>query len=105
MVHAVRAQVAVMNNGERKGGAPEYWQMVREAPGLADLWQLHRSAAGAAAHNSPEQFLANIDETDHGHNLKMSARPDGSFVMTNERTQFTKEYPARTTSAARSSAP
>ena len=105
MVHALRARIAVMNNGERKGGAPGYWQIVREAPGIEDLWQLHRSAAGAATHNSPEQFLANLDETDHGHHLKLSARTDGSFVMTNERTQLTKEYPARATPATRTSAP
>src|SRR6266576_2567236 len=61
------ALVALMNNGERKGGSPEYWQTVHEAPGLEDFWQIHRSAAGGAEHNSPEQFLANINETDHGH--------------------------------------
>ena len=46
MVHAIRARVAIMNNGERKGGSPEYWQTVHDAPGLEDFWQLHRSAAG-----------------------------------------------------------
>jgi hypothetical protein len=105
LVHAIRARVAVMNNGERKGGAPSYWDIVHAAPGLEDFWQLHRSAAGGAEHNSPEQFLANLNETDHGHHLKLSARADGSFVMTNERTQFTKEYPARATRATRTSAP
>jgi competence protein ComEC len=102
MVHAIRARVAVMNNGERKGGAPEYWQVVHDAPGLQDFWQLHRSAAGGADHNSPEQFLANINEIDHGHSLKMSVRADGSFTMTNERNGFSKEYPARAKSAAAS---
>ena len=93
-----------MNNGERKGGAPEYWQIVHEAPGLEDFWQLHRSAAGGAEHNSPEQFLANLSESDHGHNIKMSVRVDGSFAMTNERSGFTKEYPAtmKNTSASSS---
>ena len=95
MVHAIRARVALMNNGERKGGSPEYWQVVHEAPGLEDFWQLHRSAAGGPEHNSPEQFLANLNEIDHGHNVKMSVRADGSFTMTNERTGFTKEYPVR----------
>jgi competence protein ComEC len=94
LVHRIRARVAVMNNGERKGGAPEYWQIVHEAPGLEDFWQLHRSAAGGAEHNSPEQFLANLNETDHGHNIKMSVLPEGSFTMTNQRNGFTKEYPA-----------
>jgi hypothetical protein len=101
LVHALRARVAVMNNGERKGGSPEYWQTVHEAPGLEDFWQLHRSAAGGADHNSPEQFLANLNETDHGHYLKISAKADGSFTMTNQRNNFTKEYPARMRTAAR----
>ena len=94
-VDAIRARIAVMNNGERKGGSPEYWQTVHDAPGLEDLWQIHRSAAGGANHNSPEQFLANINEKDHGHYLKMSVTPDGSFTMTNERTGFTKHYLGR----------
>jgi competence protein ComEC len=103
LVQAIRARVAVMNNGERKGGDPAYWQTVRDAPGLADFWQLHRSAAGGAEHNSPEQFLANVNETDHGHNLKMSVRADGSFSMTNERNGFMREYPAKAKSAVSSS--
>jgi beta-lactamase superfamily II metal-dependent hydrolase len=103
LVHAIRARVAVMNNGERKGGDPGYWQTVHDAPGLGDFWQLHRSAAGGVEHNSPEQFLANVNETDHGHNLKMSVGADGSFSMTNERNGFMREYPARAKSAVSSS--
>ncbi|PYU26698.1 MAG: MBL fold metallo-hydrolase [Acidobacteria bacterium] len=103
LMHAIRARVAVMNNGERKGGDPAYWQTVHEAPGLVDFWQLHRSATGGADHNSPEQFLANLSEIDHGHNLKMSVRADGSFSMNNERNGFMREYPARTKSAVSSS--
>jgi competence protein ComEC len=103
LVHAIRARVAVMNNGERKGGDPVYWQTVHDAPGLVDFWQVHRSAAGGAEHNSPEQFLANLNEADHGHNLKMSVHPDGSFSMTNERNGFSRDYPARAKSAVSSS--
>jgi len=93
LVHAIRARVAVMNNGERKGGDPEYWQIVHTAPGLQDFWQIHRSAAGGAEHNSPEPLLANLNETDHGHYIKMSVHSDGSFTMANERNGFTKSYP------------
>jgi competence protein ComEC len=103
LVHAIRAKVAVMNNGERKGGDPSYWQIVHDAPGLVDFWQLHRSAAGGTDHNSAEQFLANLNETDHGHNLKMSVRADGGFSVTNERNGFSREYPARAKSAVSSS--
>jgi len=83
-----------MNNGERKGGSPEYWQTVtrRRARGFLANTSLGGGRRGAQL---PEQFLANINETDHGHDIKMSVRPDGSFAMTNERTGFTKEYPVR----------
>ena len=86
---------------EKRRGS-QYWDIVHSAPGLEDFWQLHRSAAGGAQHNSPEQFLANLNETDHGHNLKMSVKPDGSFTLTNERSGFSKTYspPARSTSSA-----
>jgi len=94
LVHAIRARVALMNNGERKGGSPEYWQTVHEAPGLEDFCK-YIARRQAARSTIPEQFLANINETDHGHDIKMSVRPDGSFAMTNERTGFTKEYPVR----------
>ena len=100
LVHAIRARAAIMNNGERKGGDPSYFDIVHAAPGLQDLWQLHRSAAGGTAHNSPEQFLANLNETDHGHNLKLIARADGSFTVTNERTGLAKDYPAPKPAAA-----
>jgi beta-lactamase superfamily II metal-dependent hydrolase len=92
LIRAIRGRVAVMNNGERKGGTPEYWDIVRAAPGLEDFWQLHRSAAGGSEHNAPEQFLGNLDEVNHGHNLKMSVKPDGSFTITNERNGFSKTY-------------
>jgi beta-lactamase superfamily II metal-dependent hydrolase len=96
LVQAIQARIALMNNGERKGGSPEYWQTVHESLGLEDFWQIHRSAAGGTDHNSPEQFLANLNEVDHGHYIKMSVRADGSFTITNERNGFTKEYKAVT---------
>jgi beta-lactamase superfamily II metal-dependent hydrolase len=95
LIYAIRPRVAVMNNGERKGGAPEYWKTVRATPGLEDFWQIHRSAAGGTENNSPDSFLANVNETDHGHYLHMSVRQDGGFTIRNSRTGFTKDYPAR----------
>jgi competence protein ComEC len=94
LVHGVRPRVAVMNNGTRKGGSPDAWRVIREAPGLEDIWQLHRSEAGGAAHNAPEPYIANVDETT-GHWIKLSAQADGAFVITNGRTGYSKRYAAR----------
>jgi competence protein ComEC len=93
IVHAVRPRVAVMNNGAKKGGAKPAWRIVRDAPGLEDLWQVHYAADGGPDHNAPEAFIANMDETT-GHGIRISARSDGSFTVTNERNGHTKQYAA-----------
>ncbi|MDQ6676215.1 MAG: MBL fold metallo-hydrolase [Acidobacteriota bacterium] len=93
IVDALHPKVAIMNNGARKGGSPEAWKVVRESPGLADIWQLHFAVAGGDASNVPEQFIANPSETgDSGNYLKLSAHEDGTFTVTNSRNGFSKSY-------------
>jgi len=91
LVHAVRPRVAVMNNGARKGGNPSAWRIIKDAPGLEDLWQVHHSVEGGAASNVPEPFIANPDETT-AHGIRMSAQRDGGFTVTNDRNGHTKTY-------------
>jgi competence protein ComEC len=95
IVHALRPRVAIMNNGAKKGGAPEAWKIVKASPGLEDLWQLHFSVAGASEHNSPEALIANLAEKCAGKYIKVSASEDGSFTVLNERNAYTKTYAAR----------
>lgn len=61
LVHGLAPRVAVMNNGTRKGGAPEAFRVLHASPGLEDLWQLHWSH-NAGLDNSPAVFIANIDD-------------------------------------------
>ena len=112
LVHAIGARVAIMNNGPRKGGSRETWDTLKSAPGLEDVWQLHYSVQrppsagsdekgqpGGPDLNAPEQFIANLDETNPEHSpayfLKISVRQDGSFVVTNARNGHSKEYKKR----------
>jgi beta-lactamase superfamily II metal-dependent hydrolase len=112
LVHALGARIAVMNNGPRKGDSRETWETLKSAPGLEDIWQLHYSEQrpanpafeengqpGGKDLNAPEQFIANLDGTTPSHSpaysLKISVRPDGSFIVTNARNAFSKEYKAR----------
>ena len=85
-----------MNNGAMKGGTKGTFEIVRSVPGFEDFWQLHYSEPVGKDVNSPEQFIATVESgPGHvGHYLKLSARQDGSFTITNERNGFTKEYPA-----------
>jgi beta-lactamase superfamily II metal-dependent hydrolase len=95
LVHALHPQVAIMNNGARKGGAPEAWQTVHDSPGLEDFWQLHYAVAAGKDHNSPDPFVANIDEICRGEWLKVTAGKDGSFTVLNKRNKFEKTYKNR----------
>jgi len=94
LVWALHPRVAIMNNGARKGGAPEAWQTVKDSPGLQDLWQLHYAVNSDSAHNVDEKFIANpkADADDEGYDIKVSAEADGTFTVTNERNHFSKTY-------------
>jgi hypothetical protein len=95
LVKGVAPRVAIMDNGALKGGAPWVWNTIRKSPGLEDLWQLHYSETGGAAHNVAEEFIANPSGPDAGNYLKLTAWKDGSFAVLNSRTQATKHYAAR----------
>ena len=92
LVWALHPRVAIMNNGETKGGAPEAWQIVERSPGLLDLWQLHFSGAGGREHNVARRKIANLQGSDQGHELRLAARADGSFTVANARNGFAKTY-------------
>jgi hypothetical protein len=93
LVHALAAKVGIVNNGERKGISPDVARILRSSPGMQDIWQLHYSAVAGADLNAPEQFIANMKQQDcQGHAIKVSARRDGSFTVTNLRNNFSKTY-------------
>jgi competence protein ComEC len=91
LVHAVHPRVAVMNNGPRKGGIPSAWRIIKDSPGLEDLWQLHYAVDGGADHNAAEAFIANVDDTT-AHEISISAQRNGSFEVTNGRNGHHKTY-------------
>jgi len=92
LVHAVAPRVAIMNNGEKKGGAPVAWKVVKASPGLLDLWQVHYAAAGGDENNVDEKFIANPKGEDIGHYLMLQAQNNGKFTVTNSRNGYNKSY-------------
>jgi competence protein ComEC len=94
LVHALHPKVAIMNNGARKGGSPEAWQVIKSSPGLEDIWQVHYAVAGGKDNNAPDTFIANTDEQCEGKYLKLTVQPDGTFTVTNSRNNYTKTYKA-----------
>ena len=94
-VYGLAPRVAIMDNGAKKGGTPSVLDTIRKSPGLEDLWQLHFSEEGGAAHNVAAEFIANPDGPDAANYLELTAHPDGSFEVFNSRTQKSKNYLAR----------
>jgi competence protein ComEC len=118
LVHPLLPRAAIMNNGTRKGGQPDSMKIVFSSPGLQDVWQMHVSQLSGQEYTVPGMFIANtVDEKQTAipvepmpaptqgqqapappqHNgtayyFKVSARPDGTFSVTNTRNGFTKNY-------------
>lgn len=61
-VHAIQPRVAIMQNGTRKGGAPEPMQTLLSSPRLEALWQMHWSYNALLEQNSPALYIANIED-------------------------------------------
>jgi competence protein ComEC len=96
LLAAISPRVAIMDNGAAKGGAPSSWDSMKNSPKLEDLWQLHFSSEGGAAHNSAEALIANPPGPDAANYLKLSVWADGNLEVFNSRTHTSKRYaPAR----------
>ncbi|MHB8501623.1 MAG: ComEC/Rec2 family competence protein [Candidatus Acidiferrales bacterium] len=93
LVDGIAPRVAIMDNGAKKGGSPSVWDTIEKSPRLENLWQLHYSDEGGAAHNVAASFIANLSGTaDAGNHIKLTASPDGSFEVYNARTKTKKDY-------------
>jgi len=92
LLQGLRAKAVITNNGERKGIAPDVVKIMRSVPGM-DIWQLHYSTTAGPELNAPEEFIANMKQQEcQGNAIKVSARRDGSFTVTNLRNNFSKTY-------------
>jgi beta-lactamase superfamily II metal-dependent hydrolase len=88
---AFNPRVAILNNGRTKGGGAATFKLLHALPQL-DVWQLHRTTNEGAVNFATDR-IANLDETT-AHWIKIEAKKDGSFNLTNGRTGSTKDYSA-----------
>jgi beta-lactamase superfamily II metal-dependent hydrolase len=118
LVNALNPRVIVTNNGTRKGAPPDAMKVFFSAPRVEDVWQLHFSLLGGQEYTVPGMFIANTFDQPleampvapfvpppqgqqappaPAHNgtafyVKISARQDGTFAVTNMRNGFSKTY-------------
>jgi competence protein ComEC len=90
---AIEPRVAVENNGLKKGGSRETYELLHHVAEIQDVWQLHWSTKAGDMNFAAEQ-IANPDEST-AHWIKLSANEDGSFRVLNGRTGKWNSYQAR----------
>lgn len=95
LVNAIRPRVAVMNNGAKKGGDPGHWNAVKAVPGLQDRWQLQKSTLGDGSHNVADDKIASLAPQTTPSWIKVVARKNGSFTVTNSRNGLAVTYGPR----------
>jgi len=89
---ALHAPVIIQANGARKGADAQTWPVLRAAPGLQDIWQLHQSLNAGKDANPPDDFIANLEPADSFKWIRISVAKDGTFTVTNTRNGFSKRY-------------
>ncbi len=98
LVDAITPRVAVMDNGQTKGGSIPVLDTLRSDPSHPALWQLHYSNEGGPEHNTAQAQIANLQGTaqgpDPGYLLRATVAPDGTIAVWNSRTGEQQRYPA-----------
>ena len=95
---ALEPAVAVINNGPRKGGGAEGFQVLADTPRLEDVWQSHRPLDTDPAYRTADDLTANLANEDdcRGHWIKATVNPDGrSYSITNGRNGVSRAYLSR----------
>ncbi|WP_074655912.1 ComEC/Rec2 family competence protein [Terriglobus roseus] len=104
-VHSLQPRLAVMDNGDHKGGSTSVIDTLKSSPGLEALYQLHLAPPAGTKnpggtpqegpeHNASDEFLANTAGTD-GKRIDVTVNVDGSTDIRNERTGATKHFAKR----------
>jgi competence protein ComEC len=118
LLGVIRPQVAIINNGPRKGlGQPDNtvqvvtppgtkttpyernaYARLSKIPGIEGIWQGHLSLLDKdPSHNTSESMIANLEDTADckGYWIKATVEPSGRFTIVNARNGFSKTYTAR----------
>src|SRR5262245_53286349 len=77
VLRSLQPQVAVMNNGVRKGCLPEVFANLQDTKSLQAVYQLHKNLRpDGDTSNFPDEYIANREETCQGDYVKLSVAPD-----------------------------
>jgi competence protein ComEC len=97
LLASVRPQVALVNNGPKKGGELETLQRLKAIPSLEAVYQLHRNLTLKAEQDSATDMIANLSDSEdcQGNFIEVAVAPGGgSYTVNNTRTGEIREFQA-----------
>jgi hypothetical protein len=93
LLRALAPRVAIVDNGPKKGGDVETYEVVSHSSRLRRLWQLHFAERAGPEHNVAETYIANPSAVGDTHaSLEAVVTKTGRITVTNERTGFSETY-------------
>lgn len=96
-VYGLHPRVAILSLGSmglREYGSGDALKLVKNAPGLEDVWQTNYITGGIEKeYNASKEHCANVGTTDDKPGfIKLVSDPNGSFTVINGRNGLTKHY-------------
>lgn len=80
VLQTIKPTVAIMNNGHKKGCAPEVFGNLTATKSLEAIYQLHKNLRpDGTVNNVADKFIANYESAENckGHFIKLSVAPSG----------------------------
>jgi hypothetical protein len=96
LVAAIKAQVAIIDDGPRKGGDARTFATLKSVKETEAIYQLHRNLRTTDKDNTLAGYIANEEEACQGNFIKLSVEPGGrSYTVSIPAKQISRSYRTR----------
>ena len=96
LVVAIKAQVAIIDDGPRKGGDARTFATLKSVKETEAIYQLHRNLRTTDKDNTLAGYIANEEEACQGNFIKLSVEPGGrSYTVSIPAKQISRSYRTR----------
>lgn len=95
LVRSIQPQVAVINNGPRKGGEKGSYATLRDTPGIEAIFQLHRNVRTGDADNAPAAYVANLEAECEGRSVRATVGSDGRRYLVSVEGKGSRSFQSR----------
>jgi hypothetical protein len=95
-VRAIKPNVAIIDNGPKKGAESHTFATLKSNPELQAIYQLHRNLRTTDKENAMAGYIANEEEACQGNFIKLAIEPNGrSYTVSIPAKQFSRRFRTR----------